>query len=76
VVAGVVTVAELAPWAGGPVLEVTVDDGTGELLLAFTGRRELAGVAPGRRLAAAGVVLVHRGRRALMNPAYWLDHDD
>src|SRR5262245_12039365 len=71
-VAGVVTAAEVAPWAGGPVLEVVVDDGTGQLVLAFTGRQRLAGVVPGRPLVAAGVIRLHRGRHMLMNPAYLL----
>jgi hypothetical protein len=71
-VAGQVAAVVAARWAGGPTLEVTLDDGTGTLLLAFVGRRRLAGVEPGRRLAAAGTVVLRYGRPMLMNPYYWL----
>src|SRR5215467_11230320 len=53
-VAGTVEGVAPARWAGSPVVELTLTDGTGTLLLVFTGRRELAGARPGRRLAAAG----------------------
>jgi hypothetical protein len=72
-VAGRVTAVVPARWAGGPTLEVTLDDGTGTLLLAFVGRRRLAGVDPGRRLVATGTVVLKFGRPMLMNPYFWLE---
>lgn len=63
---------ELRSWVGGPVLEAMVEDGSGSLVLAFLGRRAVAGVEPGRDLVAAGTVAVHDGRRVIMNPLIWL----
>jgi hypothetical protein len=71
-VAGRVESAASARWAGSPVVELTLTDGTGTLLLVFTGRRELAGARPGRRLAAAGRIGARHGSPMLMNPTYWL----
>lgn len=63
---------ERCEWVGGPVLEVTVEDGTGRVLLAFLGRRGIAGVERGRRLVAAGTVGAHMGRAVVRNPIVWL----
>jgi hypothetical protein len=71
-VSGRVTDTEPTHWAGGLVLEVTVDDGTGTLPLVFFGRRRIAGVDIGRRLTAGGTLVNHRGRLLLMNPHLWL----
>jgi hypothetical protein len=59
-------------WAGGLVLEVALDDGTGTLPLAFFGRRSIAGVECGGRLTVGGTVVERRGRPLLMNPHVWL----
>src|SRR5262245_795194 len=75
-VAGTVESVASARWAGSPVVEVTLTDGTGTLLLVFTGRRELAGAPPGRRVAAAGRIGTRHGSAMLMNPTYWLLTDD
>ena len=62
-----------ADWVGGPVLEVTLSDGTGYVRLAFLGRRRIGGIELGRALTVAGMVGMRRGRALLMNPHYWLD---
>jgi hypothetical protein len=59
-------------WAGGPVLEVTLSDRTGDVCLAFLGRRRIAGIEPGRGLTVAGTVGSRHGCAVLVNPLYWL----
>jgi hypothetical protein len=59
-------------WAGGTALEVTLDDGSDAMCLAFLGRRRIAGIDLGRRLTAGGTIVQRRGRRLLMNPYIWL----
>jgi hypothetical protein len=71
-VAGRAAAMACAPWDGGPTLEVTVDDGTGTLVLALVGRQRLAGIEIGRELVAGGTIVRHRGRSILMNPNLWL----
>ena len=46
-VAGTVEAVTETHWAGSPVAELILTDGTGTLLLVFTGRRELAAPTPG-----------------------------
>lgn len=72
VVSGTVAVAEEVAWVGGPVLEVTLVDGTGRLTLVFFGRRHVGGMDVGRRVVVAGTVGTHLGRRVLRNPQTWL----
>lgn len=72
VVRGMVVDVRPGRWVGGPVLKVTVSDGTGSVCLAFLGRRRIAGVELGRVLTAAGTVGSHHGRATVINPLYWL----
>lgn len=72
VLEGFVVETAVAWWVGGPVLEVKVSDGTGEIVLAFFGRRGIGGIEPARVLTAAGTVGLHRGRPTVLNPIYWL----
>jgi hypothetical protein len=71
-VRGVVREVRATRWIGGPVLEITLTDVTGDVRLAFLGRRCIAGVEPGRELTAAGTISSHRGRPLVLNPWYWL----
>lgn len=59
---------------GSPWLEATVKDGTGSLVVMWTGRTRIAGVAAGRRLLVTGRGSPSgRGGRLLMtNPHYEL----
>ena len=69
-VGGEVRAVRIVPRAGAPALEVTITDGRGQVVAVFLGRRKIAGLSPGRRIAVAGVV-ARDGNRALMfNPAY------
>ena len=69
---GHVVDVDVGRWVGGPVLEVTVSDGSGSICLAFLGRRGIAGVGPGRVLTATGTIGRRLGRPIVLNPRYWL----
>jgi hypothetical protein len=56
------------PWAEVASLECVLVDETGGILLVFLGRRKVAGVELGRRLAAEGMVGESRGHLAMLNP--------
>ena len=47
-------------------------DGSGEIVVVFLGRRQLAGVKIGTRMSVEGRVGMHRGRQAIVNPMYEL----
>ena len=73
-VAGEITSLRIVPRAGTPSLEATVNDGSGSLVVVWTGRRNIPGVAPGKRLVLSG-----RGspqgaaaRLTVFNPRYEL----
>ncbi len=59
---------------GSPWLEATVQDGTGSLVVLWTGRRRIAGIRPGARLVVTGrpTPAGHTGRPTLYNPVYEL----
>jgi hypothetical protein len=57
----------------GTSLELTVEDGTGELVAAWTGRTQLRGVELGSALRLTGTVAADpEGRRRMRNPAWQL----
>jgi len=71
---GEITSLRIVPRAGSPSLEATISDGSGALVAVWTGRRRIAGVAPGRRLmiAGRGAPIGYRGRLLFYNPRYEL----
>jgi RecG-like helicase len=71
-VGGEVHSVRIVPRAGAPALEVTVTDGRGAVVGVFLGRRKVAGMSPGRRVALAGVASKNGNRFVLVNPAYEL----
>ncbi|HVM41564.1 MAG TPA: DNA-binding protein [Acidimicrobiia bacterium] len=71
-VVGEIQATKVVPRAGSPSLEVTVDDGTGQVVAVFTGRKRLGGVGPGRGVVVDGVPRDERGRLVMLNPAYRL----
>ena len=73
-VAGEISSLRIVPRSGTPSLEVTVKDGSGSLVIVWTGRRHIPGVAPGRRLVVSGRGTPHgsNGRLSLLNPRYEL----
>jgi len=71
-VSGVIRSVTLRPRDGVPALEAELYDGSGTLDLVWLGRREIAGVAPGRRAKIEGLVCLVDGRRTVFNPKYEL----
>jgi RecG-like helicase len=74
-VVGEITSLRIVPHQGSPWLEATVTDGSGNLIVMWTGRRSIAGVSPGKRLAISGRALpadASNRRLKIMNPAYEL----
>ena len=73
-VVGEISSLRIVPRAGSPSLEATIYDGSGSVVVTWTGRRRIAGVAAGRRLVVSG-----RGaptgsgvRLMILNPRYEL----
>ncbi|MDQ6725891.1 MAG: OB-fold nucleic acid binding domain-containing protein [Actinomycetota bacterium] len=73
-VAGEISSLRIVPRAGSPSLEATVNDGSGSLVVVWTGRRNIPGVAPGKRLVLTGRGAPHGagGRLMVLNPRYEL----
>ncbi len=71
-VAGRVKSVRVQPRAGAANLECVLSDGTGGLLLVFQGRPKIAGIEPGARLVAEGMVGEWGRRPAMLNPSFEL----
>jgi hypothetical protein len=71
-VGGEVRSVRIVPRAGAPALEVTVTDGRGSVVGVFLGRRKIAGLSPGRRVAFEGVTARDGKRYLVFNPIYEL----
>jgi hypothetical protein len=73
-VAGEISSLRIVPRAGTPSLEATVNDGTGSLVVVWTGRRQIPGVTPGKRLVLSGRGTAQGagGRLMVLNPRYEL----
>ncbi|MFC0039782.1 OB-fold nucleic acid binding domain-containing protein [Actinomadura rayongensis] len=71
-VAGTLRTVTLRPRGGAPALEAELYDGTDVISLVWLGRRRIAGIDPGRRLRAEGLVSVQDGRKVMFNPRYEL----
>jgi hypothetical protein len=61
------------PWMR---LDVELGDGTGTLILRFTGRAAVPGMSPGRRVGAEGMPSVQGGTLVMLNPHYAFVVDD
>lgn len=72
-VRGTVRSLTLRPIGGTPTLEVELYDGTASVTLLWLGRREIAGIAPGRRLRATGCITTTGDRRVIFNPRYEIE---
>jgi hypothetical protein len=62
----------LRPRGGVPALEADLYDGTAVLTLVWLGRRQIAGIGPGREIRVSGRIGRHEGSRVLYNPRYEL----
>jgi amino acid transporter len=71
-VAGRVKSIRVQPRAGTSNLECVLSDGTGGILLVFQGRPKIAGIDPGARLVAEGMVGTWSRRPAMLNPSFEL----
>lgn len=71
-VCGTLSSVTLRPRAGVPALEAAMYDGTGTIKVIWLGRRQIAGVEPGRRLRVKGMVTRSEGEPAIYNPRYEL----
>ncbi|MBI2169798.1 MAG: amino acid permease [Actinobacteria bacterium] len=71
-VSGRVEGLRVQPMAGTPTLEITLADDTAKLSVVFLGRRQIAGIEIGTHMTVEGMVVDHRGRLAIVNPAYEL----
>ncbi|MGH9093726.1 MAG: OB-fold nucleic acid binding domain-containing protein, partial [Acidimicrobiales bacterium] len=60
------------PWGSVPTLECVLTDDTGRLIVAFLGRRQIAGLVPGARLVVDGTIGMRKGRLTMINPTYEL----
>ncbi|MFZ4518556.1 MAG: amino acid permease [Microthrixaceae bacterium] len=73
-VTGKVHSVRVQPLRGTPTFEMTlVDDSGGALEVVFLGRRGIAGISPGVTVTVDGTVGEHRGRLAMLNPAYRIE---
>jgi hypothetical protein len=69
-VAGRIRSLTVQPWGSVPTLECVIDDDKGRLVVAFLGRRQIAGLQPGARIIVEGTVTERRGRLTIINPSY------
>jgi len=56
-----------------PTLEADLYDGSDVVTLVWLGRRQIAGIEPGRMLTARGRVAVRDDRKVMYNPYYELE---
>jgi hypothetical protein len=69
---GTVSTVTIHPRGGYPALEVELRDGSGAVTLVWLGRRQIAGIDPGRSIKICGRISCHEGRRIIYNPKYEL----
>ena len=67
---GRVSTVTIHPRGGYPALEVELRDGSGAVTLVWLGRRQIAGIDPGRTIKICGRISCHEGRRVIYNPKY------
>ena len=71
---GTVATVTINPRGGHPALEVELRDGSGAVTLVWLGRRQIAGIDPGRSIKISGRISCHEGKRVIYNPRYELLH--
>lgn len=69
---GSLSTVTLRPRGGVLALEAELYDGTGTVTLVWLGRRQIAGIGPGRQLTVSGRLGCSDGRKVLFNPRYEL----
>lgn len=71
-VQGAVRTVTLRPRGGVPALEAELYDGSGVLTVIWLGRRQIAGIGPGRSMRVSGRIGASDGIRTMYNPRYEL----
>jgi amino acid transporter len=69
-VAGRVKSVTVKPWGDSASLQVQLVDDHGKMVVVFLGRRQIAGMVPGAKLAVEGTVADLRGQIGMINPNY------
>ncbi|MGB0101982.1 MAG: OB-fold nucleic acid binding domain-containing protein [Nocardioides sp.] len=69
---GTLRTVTLRPRGGVPALEAELYDGTGSITVIWLGRRQIAGVVPGRSIEIQGRIGRQDGHRIMYNPRYEL----
>jgi hypothetical protein len=72
VVCGTLRTVTLRPRANVPALVGELYDGSGVLTVVWLGRRQIAGIEPGRKLRVTGRVTRRDGKPVIFNPSYEL----
>ena len=71
-IAGTLRTVTLRPRDASLTMEADLWDGTGNVTLIWLGRRDIAGIRPGRRIIVRGRITTIRGERTMYNPRYHL----
>lgn len=71
-VSGVLRAVTYRPQDKVPALVAELYDGSGSVDLIWLGRRDVAGIQPGRRIVASGMVCPGPRRNTIYNPRYEL----
>ena len=71
-VRGKIRSVRVQPSAGVHTIELKIVDDTGELVVVFLGRRQIAGLEVGRSVEVYGVIGEYRGTPRMLNPTYRL----
>lgn len=69
---GTLRTVTLRPRGGVPALEAELTDGSGVITIVWLGRRQIAGISPGRAMEIQGRIGLHEGQRIMYNPRYEL----
>ena len=75
-VVGTLRTVTLRPRGASLTMEADLWDGTGNVTLIWLGRRDIAGIQPGRRMIVHGRIATVRGDRTIYNPRYELRSSD
>ncbi len=71
-VAGVLRSVTLRPRNTVPAVEAVLYDGSGQVRLVWLGRRQIAGISPGRSLSVTGRITCNETDPTIFNPRYEL----
>ncbi|MGZ4446013.1 MAG: OB-fold nucleic acid binding domain-containing protein [Nocardioides sp.] len=69
---GTIRTVTLRPRGGVPALEAELFDGSGVITVVWLGRRQIAGISPGRSMEIQGRIGAYDGVRIMYNPRYEL----